>query len=79
MSISIYSHTVWNIIYVFLLTNLNKTITDNQKFNIDIKQVSSKPRFTTLVATTFTKEINSDNVEMMQKQFKWKWTIWYNC
>ena len=60
MSISIYSHIVWNIIYVFLLTNLNKNFTDNQKCNYWYK---------TSKHTTFEKEINSDNVETIYLLF----------
>ena len=56
MYISIFSYSLRYNISIFSLVNLNTIFTDNQKFNIEMKQVSSKP-------TTFEKEINSDNVE----------------
>ena len=63
MYISIFSYSLRYNISIFSLVNLNTIFTDNQKFNIEMKQVSSKP-------TTFEKEINSDNTQTIQVKMK---------
>ena len=62
MYISIFSYSLRYNLSIFSLVNLNTIFTDNQKFNIEMKQVSSK-------LTTFEKEINSDKCRI-HKQFK---------